>query len=311
MRLRVVLFGTGSPLSRAALATAARRADVVAVVTPAGPRVRGLRSALRRLARKRAAGPLRSLARHLGVPVLNERHGLQEELRRLAPDLLCVASFPSLLRPVLLGAARYGAIGLHPSLLPRHRGPDPLFWTYFLDDEQAGVTLHWLDAGEDTGDILYQEAVPVSRGRPITELYAELAERGTGLLERALEDIPGGCAPRLLQDATRASREPAPDPRVCTLDWGAWSAERVVHVLNGVGRWYPLLADGSAQSIRVERARVLPAQPQGRPPGTLERCAGGFRLHCREGIVEVSEAAIPGPLQALRAGWRRSRRASG
>ena len=287
MSLRLVLFGTGSPLSLAALDAASRHADVVAVVTPAGPPLRSIRSVLRRRARKRAAVPLASLARHLGIPLVTGRPRLSDALRRLAPDLLCVASFPSLLRPALLECARLGGVGLHPSLLPRHRGPDPLFWTYLHDDARTGVTLHWLDAGEDTGDILYQEAVPVSRGRPITELYADLAKRGAVLLERALAEIPLGRAPRVRQDPACATREPAPDPRACLIDCSAWTAERLHHVLSGVGRVYPLRLGASAAPLLVERA-CLSNGPHGRAPGTIERCADGFRVYCRQGSLTVS-----------------------
>jgi methionyl-tRNA formyltransferase len=205
-----------------------------------------------------------------------------------------VASFPALLRPAQLESARHGAVGLHFSLLPRHRGPDPLFWTYFHGDEQAGVTLHWLDAGEDTGDIVYQEAVALARGRPVTELYAELAERGARLLERGLAEIARGIAPRVRQDDSRATREPVPEPRACVVDCRTWSAERVHHVLSGVGRFYPLLLDASARPLRVEHARLSPAGPHGRPPGTIERCAEGLRVFCRQGSLTVT-ILLPGP----------------
>lgn len=254
MRLRVVVFGTGSPLSLAALACAARSCDVVGVVTPAGPPLRGMRSAARRFARWRAAGPLRRLAAQQGVRAMPATRHLEHDVARLLPDLLCVASFPRLLPPEVLATARHGAIGLHPSLLPRHRGPDPLFWTYLHDDEQAGITVHWLDGGEDTGDVIYQEAVPLARGRPVTELYAELVRRGAVLLERALEAISGGCAPRHPQDAARATREPRPDSGACHIDREAWSAERVSHVLSGLGRSYPLLRVGSVRPASVEAA---------------------------------------------------------
>jgi methionyl-tRNA formyltransferase len=311
MRPRVVLFGTGSPLSLAALSAAARCAEVVAVVTPGGPPLRGLRSVWRRLARMAAGRPLRRQAEQLGAPVVPAALGFERKLLRRTPDVLCVASFPRLLAPELLACARSGAIGLHPSLLPRHRGPDPLFWTYFHDDEQAGVTLHWLDGGEDTGDILYQEAVPLARARPVAELYAELARRGARLLEQGLEAIAAGRAPRQPQDTARATREPMPVRGSARVDGAAWSAERVLHVLGGLGSRYALLvADGSAQPLRVERARLLSAQPGAPRAGTVERRGGSILVHCRDGIVEAWPARSAAPWRALQAtGW--GRRATG
>jgi len=311
MSLRVVLFGTGSPLSLAALAAASRAAAVVAVVTPSGPPLRGVRSAVRRLARRRATAPFRRLARGPGAEVLRfDAARLEAELVRLAPDLLCVASFPRLLRPALLETARFGAVGLHTSLLPRHRGPDPLFWTYFQDDREAGVTLYWLDAGEDTGDLIDQESVPLARGRPVAELYAELARRGATLLERALPEIPAGRVARRPQSSSQATREPRPDPRTCRIDWESWSAERVFHVLGGLGEVYPLLADASGRPLRVGPVRRLLPQPHDRQPGTIELDAGGLRVYCLHGVVEVSAArSTPRMLRPLLAmpGWSRPR----
>jgi methionyl-tRNA formyltransferase len=301
MRLRVVLFGTGSPLSLAALSAAARAALVVGIVAPSAPALTGLRAAGRRLARWRSARPLRRLAHQLGVDVVPADAALEEQLRRMRPDLLCVASFPRLLRPELFDSASLGALGLHPSLLPRHRGPDPLYWTYVDDDREAGVTLHWLDAGEDSGDLVHHDPIALARGRPVTDLYAELAQRGAALLERALGEIPAGRAPRVRQDPARATREGAPDLSACPIDWATWSPERVCHVLNGLGRWYPLLTAPSGRPLLVSHARPVDARGQADAPGTMTPFGAGLRVSCRQGAVELSpRSSSAGPLQWLR-----------
>jgi methionyl-tRNA formyltransferase len=311
MRPRVVVFGTGSPLSVAALAAASRAAEVLAIVTPPAPPLWDARAAGRRVARWKASRPLRALARRLGVRNLDARR-LDEDLARLAPDLICVASYPRLLGPALLKAARHGAIGLHPSLLPVHRGPDPLFWTYFEDDRRTGITLHWLDEGEDTGDILYQDAQPLTRGRPVTDLYQDLARRGASLLERALAEIPGGRAPRERQDASRATRQGLADLASCRIDWRVWSAERVFHFLSGVGRWYPHVAAPAGERLRFGEVLLGASAAHDRPAGTLEPCPGGLKIYCRDGVVELPGATrARQPLRSLWDPRSWQRRASG
>jgi len=305
--MRVVLFGSGSPASVAALEALAPRADVVAVVVPGERRIRSARSAVLALSRGRARRGLIRAAQRLRVPVLRARPGpdLEAALRRLEPDLACVASFPYLLKASTLEIPRRGALGVHPSLLPRHRGPEPLFWTYFHDDAEAGVTVFWLDAGEDTGDIVFQEAIALPRGRPGADLYGDVARRGAALLARAVAAVEAGTAPRIAQDPAGTTREPAPDAGAWRIDFKAWGAERAWHFLRGVQGRGALLPDANGRLVPHGPVRAFFLEPQAGEPGTIERVAGGWRLRCRDGYVELAGATV-----ATRAWWAARRLAA-
>lgn len=300
--MRAVLYGSGSPISIAAFEALAPVATVAAVVMP-GPRpVRGARSALRSFSARQAPRSLGRAARERRVPILLARPGpdpgLEASLRRVEPDLLCVATFPYLLPASVLAIPGLGTLGLHPSLLPRHRGPAPLFWTYFHDDAEAGVTVFRVDAGEDTGDIVLQESIPLARGRPGADLYAEIARRGGPLLARAVRAVETGNAARVSQDPARATRDPAPERSDWRIDFETWGAERVWHFLRGVEGRGPLLADARGRLVPHGGARGFRLQTASGPPGRMERVSGGFRLHCRDGVVELEAASL-----ATRAWW--------
>lgn len=289
--MRVVLFGSGGPLSRAALRALAARGALAAVVVPAEGSPRTLRAAVPALARWQALRRFVGLARRLAVPVVRHRRGrtapLDAYLATLDPDLLCVAAFPFRVAPSTLGVSRRGALNVHPSLLPRHRGPAPLFWTYFHDDAETGVTVHWMDEGLDTGDIVFQETVAVARGRPAADLYEELSARGATLLVSALDAVATGTAPRLPQDEARATREPLPGRDNWRIDFETWGAERLWHFLAGIGGTSRLRRpDGDS----VLHGRVLGFAREGhaRPAGTLERHPAGWRVYCRDGVVEMA-----------------------
>ena len=83
-----------------------------------------------------------------------------EELTRLDFDAITVACFSRKLPASVLRLPRLGCLNVHPSLLPAHRGPDPLFWIYHDGDETGGVTIHLMDEGFDTGPIVLRETVP-------------------------------------------------------------------------------------------------------------------------------------------------------
>lgn len=292
-RARVVLFGSGSPLSVVALRTLVEGSDVTALVLPSRGPIRSLRSAAREALRELARRPLIRLARRLAVAAWRYPRGggpgLEAAILAAEPDVISVASFPLLLPPSLLRIPRFGAIGVHPSLLPRHRGPEPLFWTYFHDDPEAGVTVHWLDAGEDTGDVVYQETVSLPRGRDVSDLYEEIARRGARLLARAVAEVVAGVAPRIPQDGSRATREPLPHPGSWRIDYCTWGAERVWHFLRGLGgRDGRLLRDPEGHIVPHGPPLAFALERHDRPPGTMERSALGWRVMCHDGFVDVA-----------------------
>ncbi len=172
---------------------------------------------------------------------------------------------------------------MHISLLPRHRGPDPLFWTYLCDDRTAGVTVHWLSGRADAGPILLQRAIPLARGRQIIDLYHELAAIGAELVAQAVRLIAEGRAPRLPQDEAEATVEPSRAAGKWHVDFEHWPAERVWHVIRGltVGR-------GSLLGHRRHgSARTYVIQKHDRRPGSIEPIVDGFRIFCFDGYVDV------------------------
>jgi methionyl-tRNA formyltransferase len=278
-------------MSTIAFETLAGRFDLAAVVVPGAPRLRGPRSLLRGWLRRLSRAPLVRLARQSGTPVFFYRRtrveSLARSLARFAPDVVVVATFPALLKPPLLRLARLGAIGLHPSLLPRHRGPEPIFWTYVHDDRETGVTVFALDEGEDTGDVLAQETIPLARGRPAAALYLEMARRGAERLVAVVEDLAAGRSNRGPQDASQATREGLPRPGSFRIDFTSWSCERLWHVLSGLGERARLLFDTTGRPLRHGPARGFALESHGRRPGVIEPTADGWRVYCADGWVDV------------------------
>jgi methionyl-tRNA formyltransferase len=251
--------------------------------------------------RRRSTGKLRTLAGE-AVTLSFDRHQpgrLADAVRALRPDLVCVATFPAVLPSAILEAAPLGAIGIHPSALPRHRGPAPLFWTYHDDDAEAGVSAFRLDGGVDTGAVVCAESFALERGRLGSDLYAEIARRGAALLVRAAVDTAAGQVAPVPQDEARATREPFPRPGRFRIDFETWGAERVWHFLRGVGEAGRILeaANCRVPSARdVPYTRVLPHGPartfvRSAPrsfPGRIERIKDGLLVHCHDGWVEVA-----------------------
>ena len=141
--------------------------------------------------------------------------GLAELIGGLSPEVAGVACFDRIIPTRLLELPRHGFLNVHPSLLPHFRGPEPLFWQLRQGVNPVGVTVHWMDAGLDTGDIAGQRAVTLVEGISLREADALCATAGGDLLAEVLAQIAAGQAERRPQPAG-GSYQPSPD-RLFTL----------------------------------------------------------------------------------------------
>lgn len=115
---------------------------------------------------------------------------LEEWIKAKNPDVIIVYSMSQLLKENIFTIPKYGAINLHPALLPKYRGPNPWFWHYYNGEREFGVTLHFIDKGEDSGDIIYQEKINVPLGIKLETLKKILIDGiGIKLILQALENL--------------------------------------------------------------------------------------------------------------------------
>jgi methionyl-tRNA formyltransferase len=171
-RARTVFIGSGG-FGRESLWRLAEHPDVelVGVVTaPPRPAGRGGRETVT---------PIHEAARHLEIrPILTPTRLRSEDALRdvmaLEPDLVVLADYGQIVPPPLL-TVRHGALNLHPSLLPRHRGATPIPAAILAGDPETGVTLMRMDEGLDTGPIVAQSKVRLV-GDETTPLLEELLE---------------------------------------------------------------------------------------------------------------------------------------
>ncbi len=112
--------------------------------------------------------------------------GAIESLARLRPDVIVVAAFGMILPREVLAIPSLGCLNIHPSLLPRHRGPSPVQGAILAGDEWTGVSIILMDEGVDTGAILSQCRVAIEPRDTAESLTKKLAQASAQLLEETL-----------------------------------------------------------------------------------------------------------------------------
>jgi methionyl-tRNA formyltransferase len=175
------------------------------------------------------------------------------ELAAAAPDVICVACFPQILPPPLLALPRFGCLNLHPSMLPAHRGPAPLFWAFRAGETRTGVTVHIMDERIDAGDLLFQKSLEIPEGIPGRSLEEACASQGAELMVEAVGSLPDMEKIRRPQNVAEASYESWPTPadlEVPTTRPARWA----FNFIRGAGDWYPLTLVAGERRFRVRRA---------------------------------------------------------
>jgi methionyl-tRNA formyltransferase len=176
-----------------------------------------------------------------------------QQVAQMNPDLILVSCFPYKFPGSLLNLPRHGCWNLHPSLLPHFRGPAPLFWTFWAGQNDIGVTLHRMDEGLDTGDILKQAAfhLPDSVSGPAAE--QQLAELGGQLISQALADLADDTLSSQPQSGG-GSYYPLPKSDDFRLDT-SWSARRAFNFMRGTAVWgQPYAVEAGTQEIWLDTA---------------------------------------------------------
>ena len=136
----------------------------------------------------------------------------------LEPWLGIALSAP-LLKPEVFTIPQSGTINLHKSMLPEYRGMPPGFWELHDGAEESGVSVHWVDAGLDTGDVIFQKALPIPRYATCEGLSARLDVLSHEVLLEALRRIDAGVVSTASQG----------HPRTATRSRPAWRVRRTLH----------------------------------------------------------------------------------
>lgn len=287
--LRIVFMGTADFAVPSLQALVNAGHEVLAVVTqPDKPQGRGQRL---------IASPIKIVAEHLGLPVLQPRRvraeSFQAKMCAMQPDVFAVAAFGQIIPQTLLDLPRLAPINVHGSLLPKYRGAAPIQRAIMEGETEIGVATMWMDATLDTGDILLMEALPVGMDDTAGTLTPRLAELGAKLLLETLQRLTDGTLVRAPQEGSHATLAPMIFPEDGRIRWSE-TAHLVSARVRGVNP-----KPGAFAEIEGKRVKIWMALPTDKSagadlPGTLlgfQKSPQGVLVACgEESVVLLTEA---------------------
>lgn len=154
-------------------------------------------------------------------------------IKQIKPDVICVVAYGKIIPNDILKIPKYGCINVHPSLLPKYRGPAPIQWAILNGDKKTGVSTMYLDEGMDSGDIILQEEIEIDKEETSGELWNKASKIGANLLVETLKQIENNNAPRKKQ-GDNFTIAPMLQKEMARIKWEEKNAQEIKDLVRGL-----------------------------------------------------------------------------
>src|SRR5437660_1839505 len=212
-----------------------------------------------------------------------------EALAAYSADLYIVAAFGQILPQAVLDQPRYGTLNIHASLLPKYRGVSPISEAILQGDSETGVTIMLIDAGVDTGPILFQRAIPIAGDDTTGSLTSKLAVLGASMLVEALPLWVQGKITPQPQDERFASHTHMLHKEDGKIDWNR-PADVLARTVRAFTPWPGAYTNWGNKLLKIISAHTIQSDP-----GSEAR-AGAVSLRKENGLQTLIVATGKGLL---------------
>ena len=292
--MRILFMGTPDFAKESLEAIYNSEFEIIGVVTnPDKPKGRGM---------KMIASPVKEYALEKNIPIyqplkIRNNEEFLNQIKDLNPDVICAVAYGKILPQELLDIPTKGCINVHGSLLPKYRGAAPIQWAVLNGDEVTGITTMYMDAGMDTGDMIFKQEVEIGEDETTGELWDRLAKIGGELLVKTLNHIEEGTAPREKQgeDFTLA---PMLNKEMAKIDWDNKSAKEIKNLVRGLNPIMGAFSFINDKKIKFWKVDVLSFEDfsnaqniEQKENGTviLSDSKKGLYIKAKDGIIKILE----------------------
>ena len=258
--------------------------EVIAVITqPDRPKGRG---------QKLTPSPIKEYALEHNLTVLQpekiKTSETEEQLKKLAPDLIVVVAFGQILSKAILDIPQLGCINVHASLLPKYRGAAPIHWSIINGETKTGITTMYMDVGLDTGDMILKEEVSISAKMNTGELHDTLMNIGAKTLLQTIKQIAEGSVVRNKQNDAEASYAPLLTKELERINW-LLPAQEIYNLVRGLNPWPVAFSIFKGKKLKIWQTKVIDNVTIGEIGTVLSLTETGFTVQTGKGILEILE----------------------
>lgn len=237
---------------------------------------------------------VKAAAQELGITVYQPeklKNGeLMPILDELKPELIVVTAYGKILPSYILDYPKYGCINVHASLLPKYRGAAPIQWAIINGEKETGVTIMKMDAGLDTGDMLYVEKTEIGEYETAEELFDRLSVIGGKALVEAINNID--TLTPVPQNHDEHTYAPMINKETGIIDWNK-SAQEISKLICGLNSWPLANTIYKGEPLKIVTAQITDGK--GKPGEILSIDKGkGMKVAAGDGALYIKTAQFAG-----------------
>jgi len=236
-------------------------------------------------------------AMNLRLPVIeidSFKDEAAKELESMRPEFFVVASFGLIIPKWALDIPSMGPVNIHPSLLPKYRGPSPIQWAIWNGDTETGITLIRMNEKMDAGNILYRETMTIEPGDNVITLSERLSKRSAEILPGFLNEAGvNGLQEGLAQSHDKATFTPIISKEMGRIDWSK-RAEEILRQVRALVAWPTAYTFLDGLFLKVFAGAVKEGdQGEGVIPGTIiDVTKEGIQVITGSGVLVIKELQL-------------------
>jgi len=213
------------------------------------------------------------------------------ELKQYEADVYIVAAFGQILSQEILDMPKYGCLNIHASLLPKYRGASPIQHVIIDGEAETGVTIMQMNAGLDTGDMLYKKSIAIEDTDNYETLHDKLLVVGGEAIVEGLGLLEAGKLTPEKQDDNLSCYAPLIDKQMGRLDF-VKDAVVLDRLIRGVTPWPSAFTSYQGKQLKIWRAQ--PVDGSGEPGTILNVEKDAFTVACGNGALRILEVQLEG-----------------
>ncbi len=217
-------------------------------------------------------------------PVKLNTKAARERIRKCDPDLIVTAAYGKLIGKKILKLPKFGCINLHPSLLPKYRGPSPINWALFNADKQTGNTVYFMNEKMDAGDIIHQSFLKINPEDNYGILMEKLSKQGAKDILKTIILIHKEKVKIIKQDDTKATYSKLIDKEIKRIDWHK-SAIEIENKVRGLAPFPAAFSYLNGKIIKILKAKS--SNKKSSKPGEITEIVKDFGFIVGTGSGEL------------------------
>jgi methionyl-tRNA formyltransferase len=263
--MKIIFFGT-SNIALPVLEALKNKHEILAIVTT--PDAKEGRD------QELQESPVSALAADLKLTTfkpesLKNNQEFFDQLKQLNADIFVVVSFGKILPSEIINLPKYKAVNVHPSALPKYRGPSPIRTALLNGDEFTGVTLMLMDEKLDSGPMLAQEIVKIDDSDNNFTLEAKLAKTAANMINPVLADYISGKITPLPQDEAKVSFTSMIEKQDGKINWQK-TAQEIYNQFRAFYPWPGIWTVWKDKNLKITECSTIGYQSQQQfKPGTV------------------------------------------